>query len=530
VADRVDADKLRDLQAVTDAALAYLPLEALLQELLNRVVEILAVDTSAILLLEDDGHTLVARAAKGLEEEVRRGVRVPVRMGFAGRIAATGEPVYIPDLDKAEVVNPLLRERGLKSLLGVPLIVEGRVIGVMHVGSLESRVFPPDEVELLQHAGDRAALAINGRLTEQERGLADALQRSLVPRLPELPGLTLEARYLPAAEAKLGGDWYDAFLVRGGKLGLAIGDVSGRGFHAAALMGQLRSGLRACAMGESSPAAAAERLSRLLRQLESGRTATLLFLMLDPGTGLLTIVSAGHPPPMAIRRDGQCEYLPAARGVPLGAVRQPRYEDVEATLAPSDTLLLFTDGLVERPGETLDAGFERLAGAVAGLARDAPSVCDAIVAAMLPHGATRDDAAVLAVRAEPLANPLNLTFPAHMEAIPVLRRVLGRWLGEAGASDPEIEDISLACAEACANAVEHAYAPGPAAIEVHAAVALDGDAVLHVRDFGSWREPRGTNRGRGTMLMRGLMDSVEIDAGERGTTVRLVRRLGRLAA
>jgi anti-sigma regulatory factor (Ser/Thr protein kinase) len=149
---------------------------------------------------------------------------------------------------------------------------------------------------------------------------------------------------------------------------------------------------------------------------------------------------------------------------------------------------------------------------------------------MLPHGAARDDAALLTVRAEPLSNPLSLTFPADMDAIPVLRRVLGRWLGEAGASKPEIEDISLACAEACANAVEHAYAPGPARVEVHAAVARDGEAVLHVRDFGAWREPRGSNRGRGTVLMNGLMDTVEFDTGDRGTTVRLVRALARQAA
>jgi anti-sigma regulatory factor (Ser/Thr protein kinase)/putative methionine-R-sulfoxide reductase with GAF domain len=530
VADRVDADKLRDLQAVTDAALAALPLEGLLRELLNRVVDILAVDTSAILLLEDDDRTLVARAAKGLEEGVRRGVRVPVRMGFAGRIAATGEPVFIEDLDEAEVVNPLLREQGLRSLLGVPLMVEGRVIGVMHVGSLTHRVFTPDEVELLQHAGDRAALAINGRLTEQERGLADALQRSLIPRLPDLPGLELEAQYLPAAEAKLGGDWYDAFLVSGGKLGLAIGDVSGRGFHAAALMGQLRSGLRACAIGEDSPAAAAERLSRLLRQLESGRTATLLYLTLDPETGRIAMTSAGHPPPIAIRRDGRCHYLSPGKGVPLGALRQPRYEDAETTFAPGDTLLLYTDGLVERPGESLDTGFERLCEAASQVTDDSPSVCQVIVEAMRPEGALRDDAAVLAIRAEVLANPLHLTFPADMDAIPVLRRVLGRWLGEAGASKPEIEDISLACAEACANSVEHAYAPGPAKLELEAAVAIDGEAVLHVRDFGNWREARGTNRGRGMLLMKGLMDTVEIDAGDGGTTVRLARRLQRRAA
>ena len=226
----------------------------------------------------------------------------------------------------------MLRQKGLKSLLGVPLMIEGEVIGVLHVGSLRPRLFGPDDVEVLQRVGDRAALSINGRLAEQDRGLADALQRSLIPRLPELPGLTLEARYLPAAEATLGGDWYDAFLLPGGSLGLAIGDVSGRGFRAAALMGQLRSGLRACAMGERSPALAAERLSDLLRQLDSARTATLLFLALDPQAGRIEMMSAGHPPPLVVDADGT-RTLPraadgrAARRRPLPDLRGRRGHD-----------------------------------------------------------------------------------------------------------------------------------------------------------------------------------------------------------
>ena len=156
---------------------------------------------------------------------------------------------------------------------------------MLHVGSLEEREFTDDDVDLLSSAADRAALAIHGRLAERDRGLADALQRSLIPRLPDVLGVGLEGRYLPAAEAKFGGDWYDAFPLPGGRLGIAIGDVSGRGFHAAALMGQLRSGLRAYAMDRSLPSEVVERLSHLLRQLEPGRNATLLYLVLDSQEG-----------------------------------------------------------------------------------------------------------------------------------------------------------------------------------------------------------------------------------------------------
>src|SRR6266536_20279 len=142
------ATRLEDVQRVTEAALAYLDLDDLLAELLERVTDILEVDTAAVLLMEDDGRTLVARAAKGLEEEVEQGFRLPIGRGFAGRVAFTREPVTIADLDSTPVavVNPLLREKRVRSLLGVPLIVEGMVVGVLHVGTLSRREFGEGDV------------------------------------------------------------------------------------------------------------------------------------------------------------------------------------------------------------------------------------------------------------------------------------------------------------------------------------------------------------------------------------------------
>jgi anti-sigma regulatory factor (Ser/Thr protein kinase)/putative methionine-R-sulfoxide reductase with GAF domain len=524
---RVGSEKLRDLEAITDSALAYLPFEELMDELLKRVVEILDVNTAAILMLEDDGRTLVPRAARGLEEEVERRVRIPVGKGFAGRIAASREPVRISDLDHADVVNPLLRAAGLKSLLGVPLIVEGGVIGVLHVGTLHQREFSDDDVDLLRSAADRAALAIFGRMTESERGLADALQRSLIPSLPELPGLTLDGRYLPAASAKLGGDWYDAFQLPGGRLGMAIGDVSGRGFQAAALMGQLRSALRAYVMDRIEPADVAERLSQLLRQLAPGRNATLLYVLLDPQEGSVEAVSAGHPPPLVLSADGDCEFVDMPGSVPLGAVRYAHYEQVESRLEPGATLVMYTDGLIERPGESLDDGLRRLCDTAAGPPQTTEDLCEKLIHTLLPDGARGDDAAVLLARALPLDDPLVLKLAADVDSIPPLRRVLGRWLREAGATTAEIDEVSLAASEACANAVEHAYAPGPAALEVRATLSHEGDAVVTVRDYGSWREARGEHRGRGMVLMGGLMDSVDVDSTDDGTEVRLTRRLER---
>jgi anti-sigma regulatory factor (Ser/Thr protein kinase)/putative methionine-R-sulfoxide reductase with GAF domain len=530
VKSRLAAERLHDLQNITDAALAYLPLERLLSELLTRVVAILGVDTAAILLLEDDETTLVPRAAKGLEEEVERGIRIPLGRGFAGRIAATRQPVRILNLAQADVVNPILREKGLVSMLGVPLLVEGNVVGVLHVGTLHERAFDDEDEELLQRAADRAALAIVSRLTEQERGLADALQRSLMPRLPELPSVTLAGRYLPAAAARIGGDWFDAFSLPDGRLGLAIGDVVGRGFHAAAIMGQLRSGLRAYALDGASPGLVLERLSGLLRQIEPGRTATLLYLALDPHGGVLTVSSAGHPPPLINPTDGEPWYLDLPGSVPLGAARYARYEDRELGFEPGSTIVLYTDGFVERRGEPLEAGLERLAATVAEGHAQLEHLGDALVDVLLPEGSGIDDAALLMARATPLADPLVARFPAEIESIPVLRRLLARWLDEAGATRADVDDLTLASAEAAANAIEHAYGLEPGVVELRARTEKGDNVTLSIRDFGSWRSPRGVHRGRGLQLMEGLTDGVEVVRSDEGTTIELSRQLGAEAA
>ena len=171
------SEHVRRLQSVTDAALAHLRLDDLLAALLERTREILEVDTCAILLLDEATDELVARAALGIEEEVEQGVRIPVGGGFAGRIAAEKRPVILEDVDHAHVLNPLLRAKGIKSMFGVPLVVEGEVRGVLHVGSLVPRVFHEEEVELLQLVGDRAALAIeHARLFEAERAARERIE------------------------------------------------------------------------------------------------------------------------------------------------------------------------------------------------------------------------------------------------------------------------------------------------------------------------------------------------------------------
>ena len=171
-------EQLRRLQLLTDAALAHLRLDDLLAELLERTRVLLEVDTVAILLLDAARRELVARAAVGIEEEVEQGVRVPLGAGFAGRIAAEQRPLFLPDVDHAEVHNPLLRQKGIKSLLGVPLLIEGESIGVLHVGSLTPRLFGQDDVELLGLVADRASVSIErARLFEAERRARERLEK-----------------------------------------------------------------------------------------------------------------------------------------------------------------------------------------------------------------------------------------------------------------------------------------------------------------------------------------------------------------
>jgi signal transduction histidine kinase len=179
-AERGGRQRLEQIQAVTDAAISVLELEQLLAELLARIHDVLDVDTVAILLLDEETDELVARAAVGIEEEVEQGVRIPVGQGFAGKVAASRAPVFLPDVNHANVLNPILRQKGIKSLLGVPLIARGDVIGVLHVGSLTPRVFGRDDTELLQLVAERAALAIERARLHQELVELDTLKLNFV--------------------------------------------------------------------------------------------------------------------------------------------------------------------------------------------------------------------------------------------------------------------------------------------------------------------------------------------------------------
>ncbi len=363
-------------------------------------------------------------------------------------------------------------------------------------------------------------------ITERKR--AEVLQRSFVPeRLPEIPGLQVAARFVPGGTGvDVGGDWYDVLELDSGHIGVAIGDVAGRGIQAASLMGQLRNALRAYAFEHHPPAAALEQLNRLAWRHDGVVMATLIYLVLDPASGHVRLASAGHLPPLKTGPDGETVYLEEGRSLPLGVARETLYTEAEYVLEPGSSLLLYTDGLIEKRSTPIDHGLEQLARSVRAAPRhDLEALCESLLA---PVSGAEDDVALLALRSVALApERLELTLPAEPLELGSLRRALRRWLAECEASDSESYDIILACNEACANAIEHAYGPGDALVEINAA--LSGDEVaITVRDSGRWREARGDNRGRGLALMETLMDSVNIvTAADTGTQVSMTRALAR---
>jgi GAF domain-containing protein/anti-sigma regulatory factor (Ser/Thr protein kinase) len=518
--------RLQALQRISDAALAYLTEEELLQELVNRIADILKVDTVAFLLLE--GDALHARAAKGIEEEVEQGVKVPLGRGFAGRVAAERHAVFLPDVERADIYNPILREKGIKSLLGVPLLVQGRVTGVLHVGSLTPREFTDDDRDLLQLAADRAALAIEQAHLYEQRRVAESLQQRLLPsEVAESSTLEADARYLPAAGSSLGGDWYDVFALAGGRVAVVVGDVVGHGVESAAVMAQLRTAVRAYAADGHAPAAVVDRVNSLMLNLGPLAMTTLVYIVVDPAAGTLELVNAGHPPALCVDPAGETAFLWPSGGVPLGATASAIYACDRFAFPIGSTVFLYTDGLVERRGESIEDGLERLRVAARGIG-GVQDLCAAIVERLVPE-APEDDIAFIALRVPRLGDHLATRWAVTPDSLAPIRHLLRRWLMNRGLTEQEAYDIVVAAQEACANAVEHAYGPGHADFEVDARWEADR-IVITVADHGHWREPRGENRGRGLSLMRALMDEVDVRRGDDGTSVVLVRRLGGPAA
>ena len=401
--ERRAEDHIRHIEALTDAALGHLDIEDLLVELLDRVLEILDADTAAILLLDPASRELVARAARGIEEEVRQGVRVPVGRGFAGRIATEKRPVVLDRVDETTVWNPILWEKRIRAMLGVPLLSGGGVLGVLHVGTLRGRVFTETDIQLLQLVAERVAGATQAGLLEAERAAARILQASLLPTaLPPCPGLEFSARYVPAEEG-VGGDWYDVFILPSGEVWTVSGDVQGHGFRSAVVMGRIRSTIRAYALEGRPPDEVIAFTDRKLQYFEPDEMATVLCAVFDPPYERVRLSSAGHPPPVLAVPDHRGVLVDVDLAPPLGVEADVPRSSRMVDIPDGAVLFLYTDGLIERRGESLDLGLDRLCDAVT--AQHPDGVCHRVMARLVADKQPEDDIAVLAVRRSTVQRP-----------------------------------------------------------------------------------------------------------------------------
>ncbi|WP_042172330.1 PP2C family protein-serine/threonine phosphatase [Streptomyces sp. NBRC 110035] len=330
--------------------------------------------------------------------------RPPPRPAAAVRAARTGRPQYAADhpggLRGVDDQPPSKLDAG-RPLLCVPLLTRQAPLGVLTLSSPGERWDPDDAVMLLELAR-RAGIAIdNARRFEHNRDIAETLQLALLTDLPTTPGMSLAARYLPATHGmNIGGDWYDAFHRPDGSLITVVGDVTGHGLHAAVMMSQLRTALRAYAVDGGSPGRLLTRLHGFLHQLQPHLYATAVIARFHPDEATLTWAAAGHPPPVLRLPDGRVRTLDAKPGAMLGIPLEQEIADHTEQVAPGSTLALYTDGLVERRVEGIDSGIGRLADALgsfgpAELDTDLEDAADRLLNPLLRDSERDDDVCLL---------------------------------------------------------------------------------------------------------------------------------------
>jgi PAS domain S-box-containing protein len=445
-----------------------------------------------------------------------------LRAGEVARVTDTEAAAAFPRLHAALGAGPGL-------LVLSPLVAADRTLGVLALRLGASRAPDPEELRLLQTLGQQAGLALErARLYDEQRGVATTLQHSMLPgTLPDDPRLGLSACYRPAIDAlEVGGDWYDAFFLDSDRVAVVVGDVVGRGLHAAAAMGQLRSAVRALATVDSGPALLLTRLDRFVEGVPAAETATMAYAEVDLRDGSVRYACAGHPPPVVVDAAGRAVLLWDGRSAPLGAhfgvAARP---EATVTLAGGSRLVLYTDGLVERRDQPLDQCIEALAELLGNWAhRPFDTMARGVTDAVLGTGSTGDDVCLLA-----LAYREHPTFaravPADTALLSPLRADLTHWLHTHGVTGEDHDATVLACSEAVANAIEHGYSQQPDGVVDVLATIASGHLRLRVRDRGRWRpQTVRLERGRGLHLVRALMDHVVVDH-RTGTVVTMHRGL-----
>jgi serine phosphatase RsbU (regulator of sigma subunit) len=375
--------------------------------------------TTSILLVEDD-LAYAELLGEGLRDAWRGALEVArfPRIADARRHLATHTAhcalldLSLPDGQGIGLVSELLA-----TAPAMPVVVltgreeeDGVGAEAMRLGAqdylVKGRVSDEEVARAVRYAMERKAGELERTHLEREYArqalVAETLQRGLLPVLLEVPGLEVGARYLPSGPAgRVGGDWYDLIHVPDGRVVAAVGDVAGHGLHAASLMGQLATALRAYALQDPSPEAVIRALNRLLCHFARGEIATLVYALLDAEDETMTIACAGHPPPLLIRDDGAAELVEDGRGTLLG-VSPGIIETTTLAWSPGDALVLYTDGLVERRRESMADSLIRLLRVAVDVGDLAPqALAERLVDGLAPGEARDDDVAVLAVRHPP---------------------------------------------------------------------------------------------------------------------------------
>jgi len=395
----------------------------------------------------------------------------------------------------------------------------------------------------------RARLAAEARveeLSEQYRNVRDSAtvmqQALLAPSVPVVPGADITAEYLVAAQdTAAGGDWFDAMAL-GDRVVLIVGDVVGHGVEAAAVMSQLRTAVRMQIAAGHTIVEALEAVDRFHEQVPGSKSATLCIGSLDFATGEFQYCTAGHPPPLLVTGDASSRYVEPSGAGPLGSgTGFPVRTEV---LNVGDSILLYTDGLIERPGrppEASTAEFADLAANVAsgvsGFLMDAPArpidrICSETLELLLRSTGYSDDVTLLAAQRRTPPPPLRMTVDATIRAARTVRARLREWLSEIGADSADISDVVHAISEFVENAVEHGYATEVSdGVVVEASLAGDGNLHASVIDRGQWKDYREgeQGRGRGLAMAEALVSQAHVKHGAGGTTASLTHRLSRTA-
>jgi len=526
------ARAVRTLQILSDAAMSHLAIDELAAELTQRSAELFGASAAALLLRDDKLPGLHVRARAGALTLEIDNERITVGTDVLGEIAATrsGAILRARDLDAEDRAEAGLGE-GLASLLVVPLLSAGELMGVLLLAAAGEEHFDQRDLELLTLAADRMALAVDhAQRYADGRLLVETLQRSLLPeRLPLHPRMQVAARYIPAGLApQVGGDWYDAVELDENRTAVMIGDVVGHGVRAAITMSELGNALRAFAIEGHSPGEALRQLDRVVLATRGpGMVATVLFVVIDAAEGTVTLARAGHPPPALRAVDGTVRFLETERTLPLGVDPAELPSQERYPMLPGETLLLFTDGLVERRGEPITDSFDRLLDALGEAPAEVDALCEHVLNKTATEQGRDDDVAVLAVQLiDASVGALELTLPARAQSVTLARHRLRAWLAE---NAPELDavartDLEVAWSEACSNVVRHAY--GPAEASFDASARREGSELrMTVRDTGQWRAPGNRSGGRGLPLMEQLSDQLSIDRQADSTTVTMVRQL-----